>query len=147
MNVAPLSTCFITSVIFLFSKLCPICIFTLDFAAGPASLRSAHMTLLNKFTKSESPDGLKPLKVIAHSHLNRLKYCTLPAWRAHLRCWVNTLSFWFVFSFQNLTHLEKSKDQLSNTNPQAECKLCSKPVHLIQRHLVDGEVYHRSCFR
>lgn len=80
MNVAPLfyllyHQCCGFTIVFLLSKLCPICMFTLDFAAGPASLRSAHMTLLNNFTKSESPDGLKPLKVTAHSHLNTLPEC------------------------------------------------------------------------
>ncbi|KAK2833796.1 hypothetical protein Q5P01_017685 [Channa striata] len=45
------------------------------------------------------------------------------------------------------THLKTSKDHLSNTRPQTVCKLCFKPVYLIQRHVVDGDVCHRSCFR
>ncbi|XP_054615534.1 MICAL-like protein 1 isoform X2 [Dunckerocampus dactyliophorus] len=27
------------------------------------------------------------------------------------------------------------------------CHFCVKPVHLIQRHVIQGEVYHRNCFR
>ncbi|XP_041812959.1 MICAL-like protein 1 isoform X2 [Chelmon rostratus] len=44
--------------------------------------------------------------------------------------------------------LETSReDRVSNTRPRTVCYLCFKPVHLIQRRLIGGKVYHRSCFR
>uniref|UniRef100_A0A096LRF8 MICAL like 1 n=1 Tax=Poecilia formosa TaxID=48698 RepID=A0A096LRF8_POEFO len=48
----------------------------------------------------------------------------------------------------SLTELETSKeDGHAGPRPRALCSLCSKPVHLIQKRLSDGKVYHRGCFR
>ncbi len=55
-----------------FVKLCPICMSSLDFAAGLASSRSSHGTVLNNLTKSKTPHGLKPRKVIARSFLTHI---------------------------------------------------------------------------
>ncbi|XP_008294585.1 MICAL-like protein 1 isoform X2 [Stegastes partitus] len=49
---------------------------------------------------------------------------------------------------KSLTDLETSReDHFSDTRPRTVCSLCFKPVHLIQRLLTDGKVYHRACFR
>ncbi|XP_061566945.1 MICAL-like protein 1 isoform X2 [Cololabis saira] len=51
-------------------------------------------------------------------------------------------------SLKSPTDLEaRTEGRFANTRSQTPCNLCFKPVHLIQRHLIDGKVYHRSCFR
>uniref|UniRef100_A0A8C6SP73 MICAL like 1b, duplicate 2 n=1 Tax=Neogobius melanostomus TaxID=47308 RepID=A0A8C6SP73_9GOBI len=49
---------------------------------------------------------------------------------------------------KSLTHLESAEaDSLSATKPRVACHQCFKPVHLIQRRVVGGIIYHRKCFR
>ncbi|XP_015248889.1 PREDICTED: MICAL-like protein 1 isoform X2 [Cyprinodon variegatus] len=51
-------------------------------------------------------------------------------------------------SQKSLTELETSREGgCANASAWAVCTLCLKPVHLIQRYLIDGKVYHRGCFR
>ncbi|XP_047428833.1 MICAL-like protein 1 isoform X2 [Mugil cephalus] len=70
---------------------------------------------------------------------------------------------WSSHVFNNITHSETSDplkppkvstdmeartgECFSNARHMTVCNLCFKPVHLIQRHFVDGKVYHRNCFR
>ncbi|XP_034749114.1 MICAL-like protein 1 [Etheostoma cragini] len=108
--------------------------------AIPALLDPKYMV------STKVPDGLSIVTYLSQYFyfFNRKSYAGL----ASLRSSHNLTKSKTPDDLKSLTDLKTSReDRLSDTWPQTVCSLCFKPVHLIQRHLTDGKVYHRSCFR
>ncbi|XP_070703523.1 MICAL-like protein 1 [Pempheris klunzingeri] len=100
------------------------------------------------------PDCLSILTYLSQYYhfFNRKSYAGLPSLRSSHVTALNNLEISKtpedVKPLKTSTDLETIReDRLSNTRPRTVCNLCFKPIHLIQRHLIDGKIYHRSCFR
>uniref|UniRef100_A0A3Q1FZT3 MICAL like 1 n=1 Tax=Acanthochromis polyacanthus TaxID=80966 RepID=A0A3Q1FZT3_9TELE len=95
---------------------------------------------------SEVPDCLSVVTYLSHYYYHFNKKACGPARSPHNLS--KSRSSDGLKRMKNLTDLETRREgHFPNTKPHKVCSLCFKPVHLIQRHFVDGKVYHRSCFR
>ncbi|XP_033998847.1 MICAL-like protein 1 isoform X1 [Trematomus bernacchii] len=100
------------------------------------------------------PDSLSVITYISQYYhfFNRKSYAGLPSLKSPHVTFLNNLTKSKtpdgLKPLKNPTDLETGReDRLSNTRPCTVCSLCFNSVHLIQRHLMDGKVFHRSCFR
>ncbi|KAM9346538.1 MICAL-like protein 1 [Symphorus nematophorus] len=108
----------------------------------------------NDMVSTRVPDCLSVITYLSQYYyfFNRKSYAGLASLRSSHVTFLNNLTKSKapdgLKPSKSSTDLETSRqDCLSNTRPRTVCHLCFKPVHLIQRHLIDGKVYHRSCFR
>ncbi|XP_069557432.1 MICAL-like protein 1 isoform X1 [Brachyistius frenatus] len=96
------------------------------------------------------PDCLSVITYLSqYYHFFNGKSCASPArlWSPHVLDTKSKASDGLTH-LKSLTDVETSReDHFVKPRPRTVCHLCFRPVHLIQRRLVDGKVYHRSCFR
>ncbi|KAI3360119.1 hypothetical protein L3Q82_014439 [Scortum barcoo] len=105
----------------------------------------------NDMGSSKVPDRLSIMTYLCqyYNFFNRKPYAGLASSRSSHGTVLNNLPKDKTADLKPCKSLTEvcEEDRLSNTRPRAVCNLCFKPVHLIQRHLIDRKVYHRSCFR
>lgn len=53
--------------------------------------------------------------------------------------------YWFIFFVLQKVVLSNSHNK--NGTLTSKCVECKSHVHLVQRHFVEGKLYHRSCFK
>uniref|UniRef100_A0A7N4NTW2 MICAL-like protein 1 n=1 Tax=Sarcophilus harrisii TaxID=9305 RepID=A0A7N4NTW2_SARHA len=54
---------------------------------------------------------------------------------------------WLCFQEEQAAAPESLAEQGSRSIPSSTCASCGQHVHLVQRYLVEGKLYHRQCFR
>ncbi|XP_071330463.1 MICAL-like protein 1 isoform X2 [Trachinotus anak] len=101
-----------------------------------------------EMVSTKVPDSLSVITYISQYYyfFNRKSHGPAGLRSSHVTVF-NSLTPEGLQPLKSATHLETANDHLSSTRPRTVCNLCFKPVHLIQRHLVDGKICHRSCFR
>ncbi|XP_056257321.1 MICAL-like protein 1 isoform X1 [Seriola aureovittata] len=124
----------------------------LAFEVAEAKLGIPALLDPKEMVSTKVPDCLSVITYLSHYHFffNRKNHGPASLRSSHVAVLNNLTKISSPDGLKVLksaTHLETGGRHLSNTRPRAVCNLCFKPVHLIQRHLVDGKIYHRSCFR
>lgn len=117
--------------------ICSTEILFLDFAAGLASSGSSRVTNAKRLPRRRVADGPKGEEVTRSKRVWPPPPPHPPAFTAP--------------GFQDAARQEQRTGLIgqrsSSARVRAVCRLCLKPVHLIQRRLGGGKIYHRSCFR